>query len=119
LGFIFAKLQYLKCDVYGVFKRGFDGPIRFFGLVGCLEDVSLGAEQAAEKLGISCEMKGRRPSGAKQAAEKELSWIRMFENKLAGAKAHVDIAEFAARLKSCPVSKPLRIAFERSFSRSL
>src|ERR1700679_78697 len=40
----------------------------------------------------------------------------LHEKHPAGAEARVDIAAFAARLKSCPVTKPWQIAFDWSFS---
>jgi hypothetical protein len=46
------------------------------------------------------------PSGAEQAAQKGLHSTRMPEKRPSGAKAHVDLIAVAARLKSCPVTKP-------------
>jgi hypothetical protein len=51
-----------------------------------------------------------------QAAEKGLHSSRMPEKYPSGAKAQVDLIAFAARLKSCPVTKPSNIAAIASFS---
>jgi hypothetical protein len=53
---------------------------------------------------------------AEQAAKKKPGWVQMREKHPAGAKALVDSIAFAARLKSCPVTKRSRINIEGSFS---
>jgi hypothetical protein len=55
-------------------------------------------------------------AGAKQAAEKGLFPGENPEKRPSGAEAHIDLIVLAARLKSCPVTKPLEIAAKLSFS---
>ncbi len=55
-------------------------------------------------------------SEAKEAAEKGLGAENAPEQHTAGAKAHIDSNAFAARLKSCPDTKPSGVPDEGSFS---
>jgi hypothetical protein len=88
-----------------------------------------GAKQATEEFSLiaNCESfvsghdfsraaNAAKSTRALQAAEKGLRSSENPEERPAGAKAHVDSIAFAARLKSCPVTKLSKIAGEKSFS---
>ena len=72
--------------------------------------------KAAEKLGISDENGKESPSAAKKVAEKLGGSSEIEGKRSAGAKAHLYFQPFAARLKSCPVTKPSKFPAELSFS---
>jgi len=57
----------------------------------------------------------KRPSGAKQAAMELGKRVGLGRKSTAGAKALVHSGAFAARLKSCPDTKPSRLALRSSF----
>jgi len=69
--------------------------------------------------GSGQDIESSKKPGVPQAAEKGPSAPVLPEKCPSGAKAHADIANFAARLKSCPVTKPVtkpsRIAFKPGF----
>jgi hypothetical protein len=66
--------------------------------------------------GRTAQSKESISSGAKQAAEKGLLAGELPKKHAAGAKAHVDFAALAARLKSCPVTKHSQTLLGVSFS---
>jgi hypothetical protein len=72
--------------------------------------------QTAEEGPRQVRLRGDHPGGAKQAAEKGLMAGELPKKYAAGAKAHIDFAALAARLKSCPVTKHSQILLGVSFS---
>ncbi|MGA7342333.1 MAG: hypothetical protein WBX18_17125 [Terracidiphilus sp.] len=104
----FALLAWLNCHAIDCWESR--TPYRIAGRPTSLNSVSA----VAGKGFTSCGDYKKRSSGAKEAAEKGKTAAESRELAPAGAKAHVHFATFAARLKSCPFTKPLQIAIKAS-----